>query len=138
MTYEHDPYEAGVGFAVKLDKGDFIGKAALERRKTDVRRKLTCLTIDDPQSVVMGKEPVYDGERAVGYVTSAAYGYTIGKGIAYAWLPAELATPAPPCTSDTSTGASRRSSPRSPCSTRPCPASVDSTQRRLREKEHCR
>jgi glycine cleavage system aminomethyltransferase T/glycine/D-amino acid oxidase-like deaminating enzyme len=93
MTYEHDPYEAGVGFAVKLDKGDFIGKAALERRKTDVQRKLTCLTIDDPHSVVMGKEPVYDGERAVGYVTSAAYGYTIGKGIAYAWLPAELATP---------------------------------------------
>ncbi|KND33469.1 GcvT family protein [Streptomyces acidiscabies] len=93
MTYEHDPYEAGVGFAVKLDKGDFIGKAALERRKTSVRRKLTCLTIDDPYDVVLGKEPVYDGERAVGYVTSAAYGYTIGKGIAYAWLPAELAVP---------------------------------------------
>ncbi|WP_329331871.1 FAD-dependent oxidoreductase [Streptomyces sp. NBC_00663] len=93
MTYEHDPYEAGVGFAVKLDKDDFIGKAALERRKTDVRRKLTCLTIEDPRSVVLGKEPVYDGDHAVGYVTSAAYGYTIGKGIAYAWLPAELATP---------------------------------------------
>ncbi|MDQ0945258.1 FAD-dependent oxidoreductase [Streptomyces sp. V1I1] len=92
MTYEHDPYEAGVGFAVKLDKDDFIGKAALERRKADVRRRLTCLTIDDPQAVVMGKEPVYDGDRPVGYVTSAAYGYTIGKGIAYAWLPAELAT----------------------------------------------
>lgn len=41
----------------------------------------------------MGKEPVYDGERAVGYVTSAAYGYTIGKGIAYAWLPTELTAP---------------------------------------------
>ncbi|MFF5498370.1 FAD-dependent oxidoreductase [Streptomyces aquilus] len=93
MTYEHDPYEAGVGFAVKLDKGDFIGKAALERRKSDVRRKLTCLTIADPHSVVLGKEPVYDGDRAVGYVTSAAYGYTIGKGIAYAWLPTELTTP---------------------------------------------
>ncbi|WP_327694994.1 GcvT family protein [Streptomyces sp. NBC_00459] len=93
MTYEHDPYEAGVGFAVKLDKGDFVGKAALERRRTDVRRKLTCLTIEDPRSVVMGKEPVYEGDRAVGYVTSAAYGYTIGKGIAYAWLPAELAVP---------------------------------------------
>lgn len=93
MTYEHDPYEAGVGFAVKLDKGDFIGKAALERRKENVRRRLTCLTIDDPRSVVMGKEPVYDGDRAVGYVTSAAYGYTIGKGIAYAWLPAELTAP---------------------------------------------
>ncbi|MGW0816487.1 GcvT family protein [Streptomyces viridiviolaceus] len=92
MTYEHDPYEAGVGFAVKPDKGDFVGKAALERRKADVRRKLTCLTIDDPQAVVMGKEPVYDGDRPVGHVTSAAFGYTIGKGIAYAWLPVELAT----------------------------------------------
>ncbi|MFF7277291.1 FAD-dependent oxidoreductase [Streptomyces griseorubiginosus] len=93
MTYEHDPYEAGVGFAVKADKEDFIGKAALERRKADVRRRLTCLTIDDPRAVVMGKEPVYDGERAVGYVTSAAFGHTIGKGIAYAWLPADLAVP---------------------------------------------
>ncbi|MEV7735520.1 FAD-dependent oxidoreductase [Streptomyces sp. NPDC088921] len=91
MTYEHDPYEAGVGFAVKADKEDFVGKAALERRRADVRRKLTCLTIEDPRAVVMGKEPVYDGQRAVGYVTSAAFGHTIGKGIAYAWLPAELA-----------------------------------------------
>ncbi|MDH6520739.1 glycine cleavage system aminomethyltransferase T/glycine/D-amino acid oxidase-like deaminating enzyme [Streptomyces sp. SAI-135] len=93
MTYEHDPYEAGVSFAVKADKDDFVGKAALERRRADVRRRLTCLTIEDPRAVVMGKEPVYDGRRAVGYVTSAAFGYTIGKGIAYAWLPAELAVP---------------------------------------------
>lgn len=93
MTFEHDPYEAGVGFAVRLDKGDFVGKAPLERRAADVRRKLTCLTVDDPRAVVMGKEPVYDGDRAVGHVTSAAYGYTVGKGIAYAWLPAELAVP---------------------------------------------
>nr|WP_239015643.1 glycine cleavage T C-terminal barrel domain-containing protein [Streptomyces sp. CdTB01] len=93
MTYEHDPYEAGVGFAVKLDKEDFVGKAALSLRKENIGRRLTCLTIDDPRSVVLGKEPVYDGERAVGYVTSAAYGYTIGKGIAYAWLPVEVAAP---------------------------------------------
>ncbi|MFI8299867.1 FAD-dependent oxidoreductase [Streptomyces nigra] len=93
MTFEHDPYEAGLGFAVRPDKDDFIGKAALERRRTDVRRRLTCLTIDDPRSVVMGKEPVYDGDRVVGYVTSAAYGYTVGTGIAYAWLPAERAVP---------------------------------------------
>ncbi|MEV4325075.1 FAD-dependent oxidoreductase [Microbispora rosea] len=93
MTFEHDPYEAGLGFAVKMDKGDFVGREALERRKENVRRRLACLTVDDPTQVVMGKEPVYDGESAVGYVTSAAFGYTIGKGIAYAWLPAELATP---------------------------------------------
>ncbi|MEU9384793.1 FAD-dependent oxidoreductase [Streptomyces sp. NPDC048279] len=93
MTYEHDPYEAGVGFAVRPGKGEFVGRAALERRRAQVRRRLSCLTVDDPRAVVMGKEPVYDGERAVGYVTSAAYGYTVGKGIAYAWLPAELAVP---------------------------------------------
>ena len=93
MTFEHDPYEAGLGFAVRPDKDDFIGKAALERRRADVRRRLTCLTIDDPRSVVMGKEPVYDGDRVVGYVTSAGYGYTVGTGIAYAWLPAERAAP---------------------------------------------
>ncbi|MEV4063485.1 GcvT family protein [Nonomuraea dietziae] len=93
MTYEHDPYEAGLGFAVKLDKGDFVGRDALLARKDSVKRRLTCLLTDE---VVMGREPVYDGERAVGYVTSAAYGYTIGRGIAYAWLPAALATPGQP------------------------------------------
>ncbi|WP_425569465.1 glycine cleavage T C-terminal barrel domain-containing protein [Nonomuraea salmonea] len=41
----------------------------------------------------MGKEPVRHGGRTVGYVTSAAYGHTIERPIAYAWLPAELAQP---------------------------------------------
>ncbi len=35
----------------------------------------------------MGKEPILDGERVVGYVTSANYGYTVGSGIAYGYLP---------------------------------------------------
>lgn len=94
MTTEHDPYEAGLGFAVRMDKGDFIGRQALkEIADRPLSRTLACLTIDDPYSVVMGSEPVYaDGEPA-GYVTSAAYGYSIGKNIAYAWLPAAAATP---------------------------------------------
>ncbi|MQA26123.1 MAG: FAD-dependent oxidoreductase [Micromonosporaceae bacterium] len=91
MTWEHDPHSAGLGFAVRMDKGDFAGRAALaERGPESAKRTLCCLTIDDPADVVMGKEPVYDGDRRVGYVTSAGYGHTIGKGIAYAWLPAEL------------------------------------------------
>ena len=94
MTYEHDPYEAGLGFAVKVDKGDFLGRDALIKRSgAPPSRKLTCLTVDAPSSVVLGKEPVYDGIGCVGHVTSAAFGYTIGKPIAYAWLPAEVATP---------------------------------------------
>jgi glycine cleavage system aminomethyltransferase T/glycine/D-amino acid oxidase-like deaminating enzyme len=90
MTFEHDPYESGLGFAVKLDKGEFLGRDALVKRKENVTRKLTCLTLTDDTAVVVGKEPVFDGENCVGYVTSAAYGYTIGRGVAYAWLPTEL------------------------------------------------
>jgi glycine cleavage system aminomethyltransferase T/glycine/D-amino acid oxidase-like deaminating enzyme len=93
MTFEHDPYEAGLGFAVKADKPDFIGRDAVLRRRETVQRRLCCLTLDEPGAVVMGREPVYADGQPCGYVTSAAYGYTIGKGIAYAWLPTRLATP---------------------------------------------
>jgi glycine cleavage system aminomethyltransferase T len=93
MTFEHDPYEAGLGFAVRTEKDDFLGREALLRRKEAPTRTLACLTIDDPTDVVLGKEPVFAENGPVGYVTSAAYGYTIGKGIAYAWLPVEVATP---------------------------------------------
>jgi dimethylglycine oxidase len=91
MTTEHDPYEAGLGFAVKLDKGEFVGREALLRRTEEgPRRRLSCLLLDDPSVVVMGSEPVYAEGRPVGYVTSAAYGYSIGQSIAYAWLPPGL------------------------------------------------
>ncbi|MEU0877460.1 FAD-dependent oxidoreductase [Lentzea sp. NPDC005914] len=92
VTAEHDPFEAGLGFAVRMNKGYFHGRKALEGRSEDtVSRKLTCLTIDDDYQVVMGSEPVFASGNAVGYVTSAARGYSIGKNIAYAWLPAEFA-----------------------------------------------
>jgi dimethylglycine oxidase len=91
MTTEHDPYEAGVGFAVRTAKEAFVGKAALEGRSEDtVSRRLRCLTVDDGRSVVLGKEPVLREGEPVGYVTSAAFGYTIGKPIAYAYLPSSV------------------------------------------------
>lgn len=94
MTTEHDPYEAGLGFAVRMDKGDFIGRTAIAGRSAETaRRRLTCLTLDDPAAVVMGKEPVYAGGAPAGYVTSASYGYTVGRTVVYAWLPRELAVP---------------------------------------------
>jgi glycine cleavage system aminomethyltransferase T len=94
MTTEHDPYEAGLGFAVRLDKGDFIGRAAIEGRSQEsARRRLTCLTLDDPAAVVLGKEPVFAEESPVGYVTSASYGYSVGRTVAYAWLPAAMSVP---------------------------------------------
>ncbi|MEB3369740.1 GcvT family protein [Saccharopolyspora mangrovi] len=96
MTTEHNPYEAGLGFALSKKKTDYVGYDAVADLSADtVTRRLACLTIDDGRSVVLGSEPVFvDGEPA-GYVTSAAFGHTIGKPIAYAWLPA----PATPGTS---------------------------------------
>jgi glycine cleavage system aminomethyltransferase T len=89
MTTEHNPYEAGLGFAVHPDKGDFVGRAAIAGLSADtVARRLSCLTVDDGHSVVLGDEPVFLDGRPAGYVTSAAFGHTIGRPIAYAWLPA--------------------------------------------------
>ena len=97
ITPEHDPLEAGIGFAVRWDK-DFTGRTALERIRDagGPAERLTCMTLDDPAAVVMGKEPIRHDGRVVGYVTSAAYGYSIGRGVAYGYLPADLAVEATP------------------------------------------
>jgi len=91
MTTEHNPYEAGLSFAVSGAKESFVGKEALEGLSEDtVDRRLRCLVIDRTQSVVLGKEPVFHQGRPAGYVTSAAYGYTVGKPIAYSYLPSSV------------------------------------------------
>ena len=85
---EYNPYEAGIGFAVRMDKGDFIGRDALtEFRAQGITRQLCCITLDNPEAVVMGKEPIMDADRVLGYATSANYGHTIGRGIVYGYLP---------------------------------------------------
>jgi glycine cleavage system aminomethyltransferase T/glycine/D-amino acid oxidase-like deaminating enzyme len=99
MTTEHDPYEAGLGFAVRMDKSDFVGREALVGKSAETaERRLVPLLIEDPAGVVMGKEPVHVDGRPAGYVTSAGFGYTVGKAIAYAWLPAQAARPGQPVT----------------------------------------
>ncbi|WP_410607483.1 FAD-dependent oxidoreductase [Amycolatopsis sp. lyj-109] len=87
FTTEHDPYEAGLGSAVRLDKGYFLGRDALAGRSAaTVSRRLSRLTTG---SVVESGDPVYVDGRPAGYVTSAGYGHTAGKAVAYAWLPVE-------------------------------------------------
>jgi len=91
---EFNPFEAGTGFAVRMRKGDFIGRDALRAiRSQGVSRRLCCMTLDDPDAVVMGKEPIIDGRRVLGYVTSANYGHSIGRGIVYGYLPTSHAAP---------------------------------------------
>jgi len=91
MWAEHNPYEAGLGFAVRMDSGDFFGRDALLRAGTQPPRRLTCLVLDDPSKLVLGKEPVLADGQVVGFVTSAAHGYSVEQSIAYAWLPTPVA-----------------------------------------------
>jgi 4-methylaminobutanoate oxidase (formaldehyde-forming) len=94
ITPDQSPYEAGLGFAVKLDKGDFVGRDALAAAaERPLERKLACLALDDPRSVALGSEPVrVDGEIA-GRVTSGGYGYSVERSVAYAYVPAAAAEP---------------------------------------------
>jgi 4-methylaminobutanoate oxidase (formaldehyde-forming) len=92
VTPEDTPFEAGLGFAVKLDKGDFIGRDALVSREQPERR-LACLVLEDPRAVALGSEPVRVEGEIVGRVTSGGYGYTVERSIAYAYLPSSAAEP---------------------------------------------
>ena len=89
ITPEVTPFAAGLGFAVKLDKGDFIGRERLAERDEPGER-FRCLTLDDPRATALGSEPVWVDGAVHGRVTSGGYGYTVAKSIAYAYLPAEV------------------------------------------------
>jgi len=93
ISPDYTPYEAGLGFAVKLDKGDFIGKEALVKQKADgLTRKLCCLTLSDSRVVALGKEPIRDESgRVVSWVYSGGYGYSVQQSIVYAYLPMDCA-----------------------------------------------
>jgi glycine cleavage system aminomethyltransferase T/glycine/D-amino acid oxidase-like deaminating enzyme len=87
ITPEDTPWEAALDFAVKLDKGDFIGREALVA-KQEPGRRLVCIVLDDSRSVALGSEPVRIDGDLVGRVTSGGYGYTVERSIAYAYVPA--------------------------------------------------
>ncbi len=88
VTPDETPFEAGLGFAVALDKSEFIGRDALiAARAAGPRKRLRCLILDDPRSVCLGNEPVRVGGDVVGRVTSGGYGFTVDRSIAYAYLP---------------------------------------------------
>jgi 4-methylaminobutanoate oxidase (formaldehyde-forming) len=93
ITPEDNPYEAGLGFAVKLAKPvPFVGKDALKRERAEgPKRKLCCLTLDDLRSVALGNEPVRHDGAIVARVTSGGLGYSVNKSIAFAYLPGTIA-----------------------------------------------
>jgi 4-methylaminobutanoate oxidase (formaldehyde-forming) len=95
LTTETTPYEAGLGFCVKLDKaGGFEGRDALVAAKErGLSRKLCAITLDEPSLVAVGGEPVAVDGRVAGRVTSAGYGYSAAQSIAYSYLAIDDAAP---------------------------------------------
>jgi aminomethyltransferase len=82
------PLEAGLNFAIELDKPEFIGQAALRAAKKPARR-LTGLLMESKRIPRQGFEVFHEGKK-VGVVTSGTWSPVLEKGIAMAYLPAEL------------------------------------------------
>jgi dimethylglycine oxidase len=92
MNSEHNPHEAGLSFAVRKGEGYKGAEAFNEINPGALSKRLVCLVLENPQHVVLGKEPVLHQGNVVGYVTSSYFGHTIGKQLAYAWVLAALST----------------------------------------------
>ncbi|HEX6010519.1 MAG TPA: aminomethyltransferase family protein, partial [Geminicoccaceae bacterium] len=84
---DHSPLVAGLGWAVKLRKNTpFLGREALlDQRAKPLPRLLAGFTAD-PEVVLLGRETIYRDGRRVGWLTSAGFGYTVGRGIGYGYV----------------------------------------------------
>ncbi|MHA1528298.1 MAG: GcvT family protein [Alphaproteobacteria bacterium] len=92
VTPDYTPLEAGLGFRVHLGaKGDFIGRAALEREKAAGPERRLCTFVSDDDLPVFGGEPIWSDGQIVSLATSAGYGWTVAKTIFMGYLPVELA-----------------------------------------------
>ena len=90
ITPDTSPWEAGLDWRVNLRKGGFCGRDALvAQREAGVVRRLCTFTLESMAYPVSGEAIIADGD-VVGFTTSANFGHTIGKPIAYGYLPVEL------------------------------------------------
>ncbi len=92
ISPDYTPFEAGLGYFVNMDKGDFIGREALLKQKQDgLKRKLCCMILADDRTIALGKEPVRlaGSEDIISWVASGGFGYSIGQSIVFAYLPVE-------------------------------------------------
>jgi len=92
LTLLDNPFEAGLGFCVQVDKGEFNGRGALlAARDSGIKRRLRTLAVGgDEYLPIYGGEAVHAEGGVVGRVRSAAYGFTAKKNLAYSYLPVEI------------------------------------------------
>src|ERR1022692_1125884 len=78
-----DPYSCGLGWTVKLDKGDFIGREALQTLREAPPHRFVGLRLG-PRSIARHGQPVLQDGHEVGTVTSGTFGFTVGTAVATA------------------------------------------------------
>ena len=94
LTSEIDMFEGAMERFIRLDKPDFIGRAAsLNRKQQGERIKLTYMTVEAGDNDCRGNEPVYLNGKVVGLTTSGAYGFAVNKSLAFAYVEPKLAQP---------------------------------------------
>ena len=91
LSADYNPFEAGLGFCVALDKKQFLGREALLKIKAEgITRRLASFTIEGFAPLHGGEAIVHEGQ-VVASTTSAGYGHTLGQSIAFGYLPVALA-----------------------------------------------
>ena len=80
--------EAGLGFAVKADKGDFIGRdAVLAKKGAGLERRMVQFKLDDPVPSLFHNEPILRDGKIVSQTTSGNYGHFLGGAIGLGYVP---------------------------------------------------
>jgi glycine cleavage system T protein len=88
ITCEDHILEAGLGFAVKLDKQDFIGKRAIiEKKEKGLEKRLLQFKLKDPEPLLYHNEPILRDGEVSGYLSSGAYGHHLGSAIGMGYVP---------------------------------------------------
>ncbi len=90
ITDEDHVLEAGLGFAVKPDKGDFIGRDAVLRKKEEgLKRRLVQFRLEDPTPMLFHNEALVRDGKIVSITTSGNYGHALGGAIGLGYVPSE-------------------------------------------------
>ncbi len=91
LSPDETPWEAGLGYAVKMDKAaGFVGREALAKQRAEgIRKRLVMFTFDDPAAFPWGGEPILMNGGNVGELTSAGYSRRHGRAVAMGYARAD-------------------------------------------------
>jgi 4-methylaminobutanoate oxidase (formaldehyde-forming) len=88
ITSEDHVLEAGLGFAVKTEKPDFIGRdAVLRKKETGLEQRLVQFKLKDSEPLLYHNEPILRNGENVGYLSSGGYGHHVGAAIGMGYVP---------------------------------------------------